>query len=364
VTLAAGESFWPESCADASSTPGSRPTTFEDLNLTVDGETAHGYLAYPTDAAPTTLVVIAHGCCIKTNYWSRSIAHNVYQFDDLAAMGAAVVGMDFRGNGHWNVATGARDTVAATEYAHDRWNITRTIMEGASMGGEVAGMAIAARPDLYDFWVDHFGVTDLYETFASLGTYPKVEAKAQPTNPLGSWILEETGGSASLADPDAWIRRSPVFLADQMAGLDHAYLCHGAGDSIVYPTQSVEMADALRRNGIPTTLIVVPTNADGRSHTPFVPTVNGRAIPGANTMTPEEIPAWAGHDPRSSVACSQITRQLIASGEVGDERSWLQVEDPTLAQLRGEQGLPVADEAGVSVDLPLVDPLLESLPWI
>lgn len=41
------------------------PVTAQRYHVTVSGETADGYLAYPTSATPTTLLVFGHGCCGK-----------------------------------------------------------------------------------------------------------------------------------------------------------------------------------------------------------------------------------------------------------------------------------------------------------
>ncbi|HEV8361649.1 MAG TPA: prolyl oligopeptidase family serine peptidase [Candidatus Thermoplasmatota archaeon] len=253
--------------------PSAHPSVVEPFALTVDAQLATGWLAYPTDAAPTTLLVFAHGCC-------GSLGDGNFLAGYAATYGAAAVAMSYRGNGHWNVWTGHRDTIAATEALQRRWPIQRTVIWGVSMGGEVSGMAVAARPDLYDDWVDTFGVTDLFQEFAALGLYPGIAANpGNPANPVGSWILEETGGLPGVAPPEAWVLRSPDLRAAEMVGLQRAYIAHGVGDLIVYPTESLATLAALQRQGIPASLCLTLTRP-GPLVTHFVP---GLGVPSAPT---------------------------------------------------------------------------------
>lgn len=235
----------------------------EAYSVQVQGQTATGWLAYPTDAVPHTLLVYAHGCC-GYNVGPGNVAGFAQYY------GAVAVGMQYRGNGHWTVENGAQDTIAATQDLKARFPITRTIVWGVSMGGEVSGMAVAARPDLYDFWVDTFGVTDLFQEFAALGTYPGVSPNpANPANPIGSWILEETGGLPGVAPLDAWTHRSPDLRTDEMRGLRRAYIEHGVGDLIVYPSESLATFSHLQASGVPATLCLAATGYGG-TQLPFL----------------------------------------------------------------------------------------------
>lgn len=235
------------------------PIAFERYHVAVDGQVADGWLAYPTDVTPVRLLVIAHGCCIATGGWAPSLLNTSYHMATYARAGVAVVAMDFRGAGHWDVWAGHRDTLAATRDLKARWPIERTVLWGVSMGGEVSGMAAAADPSLFDFWVDTFGVTDLAEEFAFLA--PDEPQTGGPA--FSMWISQEAG----LA-PDGWLQRSPALRASEMAGgrLRHAYLIHGAGDAVVPVSQSTEMFERLREAGVPATLLVVTTNQDACGH--------------------------------------------------------------------------------------------------
>lgn len=202
------------------------------------GQPAEGWLAYPTGSQPTTLLVYAHACCGKPD---QSLLTGSF----ARSRGAVVVAMDYRGPGRWDVATGATDTVAATlDLRHRFPSIRRTVLWGVSMGGEVAGMAAAARADVFDYWVDTFGVTDLTEEFAVLGTFPTI---------FGSWIAQEAGGPPGLRQAE-YDRRSPVHLTDRMRGLKRVYVLHGIGDMLVPYTQGRRLFERLTLSGVPASM--------------------------------------------------------------------------------------------------------------
>jgi pimeloyl-ACP methyl ester carboxylesterase len=287
------------------------PIVFARYSVAVAGGTALGYLAYPTDVVPTTLLVVAHGCCIAIGSWSASLANSYYRMSAWAATyGIAIVGMDYSGPGHWDVAAGARDTLAATLDLRARWNITRTILWGASMGGEVSGMAAAARPDLFDYWVDQYGVADLQQEFTLLGSLGTDASKVG--SPGSSWILDETGGLPTGPSDPAWAARSPVVLAAGMQGLRHAYLAHGVGDTLVPVAQALQMHDALVRAGVPVTLHLATTGAnarDGGVEGPYVPPLGAPVVP-----TPEGHTV-AGHNTLGAAEAFAFLYELLAGRE-------------------------------------------------
>lgn len=278
--------------------PAAHAATVERYAITVDGETAYGWLGYPATGTPTTLLVIGHGCCGKPDQ-----SGTVAAWAD--AYGTVAVAMDYRGPGHWDVMKGHRDLIAATEDLKARFpSITRTVIWGISMGGETTGMAVAARPDLFDYWVDTFGVTDLVQEFATLGLYPGVSANPNdPTNPTGSWIVEETGGTPATA-PTAYLDRSPAYHADTMRGIKRAYIAHGIGDLIVPYSASRLMYANLVANGIPVTLDTVLTRGGGVQG-PFVPAVGFPSVP-----TPV---APAAHDVPTAYSAETVAALLTGS---------------------------------------------------
>lgn len=221
-------------------------------SVVVDGESALGWVAFPSSPAPTTLLVFGHGCCGKPNQeaFARAYAQSYH---------IAVVAMDYRGPGGWDVLKGSEDLVAATIDLQARFPISRTVIWGISMGGETTGMAVAARADLYDYWVNTFGVTNLFEEFVALGHYPALAPNANnPSNPTGSAIVRETGGFPFTV-PEEYRLRSPALRTSEMVGLKRAYIAHGIGDKIVPYSMSRETFEGLVANGVPVTLATVLT---------------------------------------------------------------------------------------------------------
>lgn len=214
-----------------------RRVTVERFEVVVDGEVARGRLAYPSDRLPETLLVYGHGCCGPP---SMARIHERLAF--ARTHGAAVVAMEYRGAGGWDVAAGAADLVAATVALQRRFPIVRTVAWGLSMGAEVTGMAVAARPDLFDWWVGTSGVYDLVEQWAMPGFRTLIE--------------RETRGKPN-DRAEAYRRRSPVTLAGAMRGITGAVLVHAAGDPIVLQSQAWRMERALRRAEVPVRIDVV-----------------------------------------------------------------------------------------------------------
>ena len=291
----------------------------ERYSLTVDGETALGWLAYPTTGAPTTLLVFGHGCCGKPNQ-SAFVRGYAESYNVVA------VAMDYRGPGGWDVMKGSRDLVAATIDMQARFPaVTRTVLWGISMGGETTGMAAAQRPDLYDYWVDTFGVTNLFEEYAALGHYPGVNPNPNdPNNPTRSAIDAETGGTP-LTAPQAYADRSPVLMADEMVGLTRAYITHGVGDPIVPYSMSREMFENLRLAGVPASLWTVTTGGGGVQGvwgTPYVGPCSLNADPcvpaycastpaGCVVLPPYGPVGPAAHDGRGMYPSYAIVDQLL-----------------------------------------------------
>ena len=297
--------------ASVTAVPPVRAATVERYSITVDGETALGWLGYPASATPTTLLVFGHGCCGKPDQSGM-----VSGYAD--AYGAVVVAMDYRGPGRWDVMKGHRDLIAATEDLKARFpTIGRTVIWGISMGGETTGMAVAARPDLYDYWVDTFGVVDLFQEFAALGLYPGVSADPNnPANPTRSWIVEETGGLPATV-PEAYLARSPAYSAASMRGITRAYISHGVGDLIVQYSQSRLMFANLVANGVPVTLHTVATRG-GETQGPFVPNVGVPTVP-----TPV---APSAHDGSAVGYSAEVVHHLLTGGEPDSgtaSREWL-----------------------------------------
>jgi acetyl esterase/lipase len=214
--------------------------------LKVDGQVAKGWLAFPRDRKPDSMLVFGHGCCghPKQLDFVRTWADRYH---------AVVVAMDYRGDGHWDVWKGHRDTLAATHRAKRMFpSVKRTVLWGVSMGGEVTGMALARRPDLYDFWVDTMGVSDLTQQYVSFGRYGARNDNGSP-DPAESWIVRETGGTP-VTKTAAYEIRSPAYLLSFLRGVKRVYIAHGIGDPVVAYSQSRLLYERLAANGTPVSL--------------------------------------------------------------------------------------------------------------
>jgi pimeloyl-ACP methyl ester carboxylesterase len=248
-------------------------------SIPVDGKVAHGWLAYPTDTTPDTLLVFGHGCCRPLD---RDAAE-LFAMRFARQYGVVAVAMDYRGGDGWKTLTGSRDTIAATEELRRRFPIRQTIAWGLSMGAEVTGMAIAARPDLFDWWVSSIGVFDLVGQWKQ-GTFQAL-------------IEAETGGppESHRAEYD---RRSPATMIGRFKHLHRVYLLTGAADLTVHPTQTWEMHTFLANAGIPvTTYTITTSSADYETYWPFRFRSSGLPV------------APAGHDHSSF----ELTERILAS---------------------------------------------------
>lgn len=271
----------------AAGQPSDHPTVVERFEVLVSGELARGVLAYPTDREPSTLLVYGHGCCGRL-----AMARIDERLAFARTHGAAVIAMEYRGSGGWDVAAGAADVVAATEVLQRRFPIQRTVAWGHSMGAEVTAMAVADRPDLFDWWVGTAGVYDLAEQWATPGFRHLIEG--------------ETGGTP-FTRPAAYRQRSPVQLARAMKGIRGAVLVHGAADPIALPGQARRMADALNGAGVPVRLHIVPIGDS----------IEAPMLPGTGmTRVPAPL-APAGHDGAVAARSAAIVGELLRPATAG-----------------------------------------------
>ena len=190
----------------------------------------------------------------------------------------------------WNVGSGHADLVAAAEDLAERFDIKRVIAWGVSMGGEVTGMAVAERPDLFDYWISSAGTLDLPTQWGQQTYRAQIEAET-----LGTPISNRA----------AYDRRSPTELARRMRGLKHAYLLHGVGDVAAPVSQSQQMYDRLRGYGVPVSAYTVTTSEGD-------PTVWWPVF--VSEPTPIGV---AGHD-WSTIALAQRILLRIVAGHAPD----------------------------------------------
>jgi dipeptidyl aminopeptidase/acylaminoacyl peptidase len=215
--------------------------------LTRDRQTIRAYLTVPNQTGPRPLVVVPHG---------GPEARDVYGYDLLAqvfaAQGWLVLQPNFRGSGgygaafadagrrHWGDlmqadVEDALDQVLAT----GRVDASKVAIWGASYGGYAALAGAIRRPAQYKAVVAVAGVTDLPEFLRF------VRDSDGADSPSYEYWTRTIGDAAT--ERDALSRISPRANAATLSA--PVLLIHGGADRIVPPSQSRQMAAALRQAG-------------------------------------------------------------------------------------------------------------------
>ncbi|HUS61637.1 MAG TPA: alpha/beta fold hydrolase [Acidimicrobiales bacterium] len=282
-------------CTDTS------PEAFS-LDLTVDGEAAHGLYALPTDA-PKGIVAFDHGYGHTSESWRHHLVRIAEELDVIA------IAMDYRGlqisppatagglptSRGWNVAKGAADTIAATQQLEVECpDADLIVVHGVSMGGNTSGLVAAAgakRSDaetpLFDYWVNIEGATNVTETYAAA----TAAAPADTTAANAKVDIEAEMGGTLLANPDEYRRHSVVTRAADIkaGGLKGVVMVHGVDDGLVPPNQTREMGSMLTQAGVPYELFtVVRRTAESEQDT----TITGHAV---GRVKKDYVSPFAGH---------------------------------------------------------------------
>lgn len=336
----------PAPCADAE--PGVQP-----YSVSVAGETATGRVAFP-DETPDTLVVFAHG------YGHTAFSWDVHATRVANELGAAAVTMNYRGltvlppstsgglprSRGWNAKAGAADLVAAArDLVAICPGIGRVVIMGVSMGGNMSGLAVAAkavRPDnglpLFNVWFDIEGAVNVAETYA----VARLAAPANATAANAKTDLEAEAGGPIEQVPAAYADLVVVTRAADMAagGLAGAVVVHGVDDGLVPINQSREMVAALAAAGIATDDYVVGRRS-ARSEADT--TISGNL---GNAVQPGYVSPLAGHSSEKSttnivmVTAMNRLAALLQGGPAPAGRHFVvdaEAGDPGAAQ--GELGL-------------------------
>lgn len=248
------------------------PYDVQRFELPVAGQTAWGLYAMPK-TSPKGIVVFAHGYGHTAESWR---AHLGRVADTL---GVITVAMNYRGQidspGYprptsrgWQVQEGADDSVAAAKYFHGICPMAKTIvMYGVSMGGNTAGLAVAARATrspnvpLFDYWFDIEGAVNVTETyFEARGL--AVSGNEFARNAVAD-IEREMGGPFE-SRSDTYLERTVVTRVDDIkaSGIKGVVIVHGVADGLVGYNQSPEIYTLLRAAGIPTDFWTAVTRGD------------------------------------------------------------------------------------------------------
>lgn len=252
----AGRGQAPVRCID-------RSEAVRSLTIDIGDEAATGLYVAP--ARPTdTLVVYAHG------YGHSSLSWQEHLRDTVARTGAAALAMDYRGTTFvgdddgdgvpstrgWRVAEGAEDSIAAARLFEARCGIETIVLMGVSMGGNAAGLAVAAGPrshdggPLFDWWVQVEGASNLVELYngaRALGVANEFAANAAAD-------MEEAFGGTFEQVPDVYVERSVVARVPDIAasGVRGVFVVHAFEDGLAPYNQSRELVAGLRASGVGT----------------------------------------------------------------------------------------------------------------
>jgi dipeptidyl aminopeptidase/acylaminoacyl peptidase len=222
-----------------------------------DGVTIHAQLFRPRDAAPGErhpAVVFFHGGSRRQMllgwhymyYYSNAYAMNQY----LASRGYIVLSVNYRSGIGYGMAfrealrygaAGAselQDVLAAGRWLQGRPDVdpARIGLWGGSYGGYLTALGLARASDLFAAGVDLHGVHDWNHVIK--GFIPSYDSVYDAARARVAYR------SSPLASISTW--RSPVLLI------------HGDDDRNVPFTESVYLAEALRKHGVPFEQLVIP----------------------------------------------------------------------------------------------------------
>ena len=239
------------------------PDDVQRIEFPVNGQLTWGLFAMPARPAKG-IVVFGHGYGHTAESWRRHIAATARRNDVVA------VAMNYRGqvddfsttplpsSRGWQVAEGAQDSIAAAQLFERACPAARTIvMYGVSMGGNTAGLAVAAQAKrhtggpLFDYLFDIEGAVNVTET------YFEARALAQTGNQYAKnavFDIERQMGGTFEDRRDAYLERTVVNRVDDIAasGIKGVVMVHGVADGLVGYNQSPEFYTLLRRHGIKT----------------------------------------------------------------------------------------------------------------
>lgn len=257
--------------------------------ITIPETGAQGLFAMPSKPAKG-IVVFAHGYGHTMESWRQHIIDTARR-DNVVA-----VAMDYRGqidtpgtplpsSRGWRVQEGAEDSVAAAKVFNRTCpGATKIVMYGVSMGGNTAGLAVAAKAkrfngaDLFDYLFDIEGAVNVTETY--------LEARVlAPANTYAAHAVEdieaEMGGSIDKA-PTTYADRTVVNRVGDIAAanLKGVVIIQGVDDGLVGYDESQEFATLLRAHAIPVDFWTALTHGkDSESGTTLDGYVTG-SIPG------------------------------------------------------------------------------------
>ncbi len=241
------------------------PSEWSTLQFTSEGQQAKALLVLPR-STPKGIVVFDHGYSHTMYSW---IAHMERTANSL---GVIAVTPDYRGqvddfstalpsSRGWRVAEGAADTNAVVQLL-DKLCFSRAaaakahnVIYSVSMGGNTAGLALAAKPQrqtgqpLFDEWVDVEGAANVTETYQGARALAPVNTFAAHARVD---IEREMGGSFETASGTFAARTVVNRTQDIVAsGVKGVVMVHGYADGLVTHDIARQLQVLLRAQGMP-----------------------------------------------------------------------------------------------------------------
>jgi len=213
-----------------------------------DGITINGYLTLPVgrEAKNLPVVINPHG-----GPWARDNWGFNPEVQLLANRGYAVLQMNFRGStGYGKEFWESSFKKWGQEMQNDvtdgvKWLIDEGIADpkrvaiyGGSYGGYAALAGITNTPDLYAAAVDYVGVANIFTFMETIPPYWEPYKK----------MLYEMVGDPNTIDSVMIKANSPVFNVDKIKAA--LFIAQGANDPRVKQSESDQMVEALKKNGV------------------------------------------------------------------------------------------------------------------
>ena len=299
------------------------------FTMPVNGQSTWGLYAMPPKA-PKGIVVFGHGYGHTAESWRRHIATTARRDNVIA------VAMNYRGqidtpgnplpsSRGWQVAEGAEDSIAAAQLFERSCPTAKTIvMYGVSMGGNTAGLAVAAQAKrstgkpLFDYLFDIEGAMNVTETYFEARALAQT-GNAYATNAVAD--IERQMGGTFEERRDVYLERTVVNRVDDIAasGVKGVVVIHGVVDGLVGYNQSPEFVTLLRRHNVPVDFWTAVTRGQGEPGTTLDGYVTG-SVPGYTSP-------FAGHASETStthlvgaagfVRLAELFRGVVPACRVG-----------------------------------------------
>ena len=277
------------------------PASYDLLTYDVGGQTAKALYVLPK-TKPRGVVVFDHGYSHTMYSWVRHMQRTA------ATLGVIAVTPDYRGqlddlrtqplpsSRGWRVSEGATDTNAVAQLfdATCLKGKGHNVLYSVSMGGNTAGLALAAKPKrtggtpLFDEWVDVEGAANVTETYLAARQLAPVNEFAK--NAVAD-IEAEMGGTIEQV-PGVFAERTVVNRVADIAasGVKGVVMVHGVADGLVSHDESRQLQAQLTAYRVPVDFTAFVTHSTG---TEPGTTVDGYAPTGVESP-------FAGHASEAS----------------------------------------------------------------